>query len=262
MININQTYGWNGVQSRRLRGGPDIRFGEWYKVDATFNTDRAKRVILTMQYTGEHTGDYNFNTLAPSLTLRMGNHVHLTGKFNYARNRDDLQYVATIQRTAASLSGPLYITGKMEQQTYGLTMNLQVNVTPDISIQWYNAPFTSTARYGDFKKAIHPESRDRDDRFHTFTPDEISYDANQYAINDGSEIYSFKDPDFNFNEFRSNLVVRWEYRSGSTFYFAWQHTMSNREGFYLSDWDNNLERMFALPPTNIFMLKWNYFLVF
>jgi len=263
LLNFIQTYGWNNVQTRRLRGGPDVRFGEWYKVDVSYNTDRAKRIMLTMQYTGDYNlhGDYGFNTFAPGVLLRLGNHVHLTGKFNYALNRDDFQYVTTFTEPAYSSkrSDPVYITGKMDQKTYGLTMNLQVNATPDLSIQWYSAPFTSTAQYKDFKKAVNPESRVRANRFHTFTPDEISANGNQYTVQDEYQQYTFQTPDFTFNEFRSNLVVRWEYRPGSTLYFAWQHTMQNREGFYLPNWDNNLERMFALPPTNVFMIKLNYF---
>jgi hypothetical protein len=70
--------------------------------------------------------------------------------------------------------------------------------------------------------------------------------------------YGFRNPDFNFNEFRSNLVVRWEYLPGSTLYFVWGHSMSNRTGYYLPGWDQNLERMFGLPSTNVFMVKLNY----
>ena len=69
---------------------------------------------------------------------------------------------------------------------------------------------------------------------------------------------SFKNPDFSFNEFRSNLVARWEYLPGSTLYFVWEHRMSNQESRRIGGWGNNLDRMFGLPATNTFMLKMNY----
>ena len=256
--NIIQTYGWNRIDSRRLRGGPDIRLGEWYSVDATFNTDKSKRFMFTMQYSGDHNlhGDYGFNTFAPGVTIRLGNHAYLTGKFNYARNTDNMQYVSTVP--LSSQSEPVYIVGRMAQETYGMTMKLQVNFTPDISLQWYGAPFTSTAKYNDFKKAINPASHTLGDRFHLFSPDEISTLDGKYTVRNGSENYTFANPDFNFNEFRSNLVVRWEYHPGSTLYFVWQHSMSNRSGYFLPGWDRNLERMFDLPSTNVFMIKLNY----
>ena len=66
-------------------------------------------------------------------------------------------------------------------------------------------------------------------------------------------------PDFSFNEFRSNLVARWEYRPGSTLYLVWEHTMSNRDKQYRAGWGNNLDHMFGLPATNVFMVKMNYY---
>lgn len=39
--------------------------------------------------------------------------------------------------------------------------------------------------------------------------------------------YSFENPDFNFIEFRSNLVLRWEYRAGSQIYFVWSQERNN-----------------------------------
>ena len=72
--------------------------------------------------------------------------------------------------------------------------------------------------------------------------------------------YSFNNPDFSFNEFRSNLVARWEYKPGSTLYLVWEHQMSNRNNLYDSNWGRNLDRMFGLPATNTFMVKLNYWL--
>ena len=257
--NISQTYGLNKVDTRRLRGGPDMYFGEWYSPVVTLNTDKAKRVVFTVKYTGDYnlSGDYSLNSIAPSLSLRMGNHVYLTGQFTYAHNWDKLQYVATVP--LSSQTDPVYIVGNMEQQTYGLTIKFQVNVTPDISIQWYAAPFTSTAKYNDFKKATNPASRVRDERFHTFLPDElIVADGGGYIVQNDAGNYAFPNPSFNFNEFRSNLVARWEYLPGSTIYFVWGHSMSNRAGNYLPGWDQNIDRMFGLPSTNVFMVKLNY----
>jgi hypothetical protein len=258
--NVNQTYGMNSVQNRRLRGGPDIRFGEWYSPVITLNSDKSKRVAYTIQYSGDYNlyGDYSLNSFSPSVTLRMGNHVYMTGKFTYSRNLDKLQYVATVP--LASPSDPVYIVGNMEQQTYGLTVKFQVNVTPDFSIQWYGAPFTSTAKYNNFKKAMHPDSRVREDRFYTFSTasNEISLSDGKYTVQNDAGNYTFSNPNFNFNEFRSNLVARWEYLPGSTLYFVWGHSMSNRAGNYMPGWDQNLDRMFGLPSTNVFMVKLNY----
>jgi hypothetical protein len=250
---INENYTWNSLDTRILRGGPDLRYDAFSLTDATFNTDKSKRVMFMFNYINRFNSDRitKMQTLAPSLTFRLSNHVSLTGKFNYVHNRDNTQYVT---------NSPVYLMGYMDQKTYGLTMNLQVNVTPDISIQLYGSPFTSTAKYSDFKEAADTRSHSLDKRYYTYTPEEISLNAGRYTVKTDSENYSFANPDFNFNEFRSNLVARWEYTPGSTIYLVWEHRMSNRQNYFLSAWDDNLDRMFGLPTTNTFMVKVNYWL--
>src|SRR5690606_34777677 len=130
----------------------------------------------------------------------------------------------------------------MRQRTYGVTLNMQVNVTPDISIQYYGSPFTSVATYSDFKLATDTRARRYADRFRPLAEGELA----------------FPDPDFSFNELRSNLVARWEYLPGSTLYVAWQHNRSQQDPFYQPGWEHNLDRMLALPATNAFMVKINY----
>ena len=173
-----------------------------------------------------------------------------------------MQYVGTLKSSAASSdrhdSSPVYLMGHMDQKTYGVTMRLQVNVTPDISIQFYGSPFTSTAKFSDFKEAADTKSPTYDKRFHVFSRDELSFADGTYHIKREGREASFKNPDFSFNEFRSNLVARWEYLPGSTLYFVWEHRMSNQESRRIGGWGNNLDRMFGLPATNTFMLKMNY----
>ncbi|MDR1201067.1 MAG: carbohydrate binding family 9 domain-containing protein [Tannerellaceae bacterium] len=231
-LNLNEIYGWNRLDTRLLRGGPDVRYDPYFQTTATFNTDKAKRMMFMLNYTGDHNTDgYNsFNTLSPSLSFRLGNHIYMSGQFNYSWNTDNLQYVAP------------NIMGHMKQETYGLTMKLQVNVTPDVSLQLYGSPFTSTATFSRFKEAADTRSNVYEERFQVFVPGSISFD----------------NPDFSFNEFRSNLVARWEYMPGSTLYFVWEHRMSDRSNQYLSGWRSNLDRMFGLPATNTFMIKLNY----
>lgn len=246
---LSETLVFNSLDTRMLRGGPDVRFNPYFLTSVKFNTDKAKRMMFTLQYEGNHNTDGNnrFNTFMPGLTFRMGNHVYLSGQLNYAWNTDNMQYVRTFAEhsQAALLNAKSdYITGHMDQKTYGLTLNLQVNVTPDISLQFYGSPFTSTAKFSDFKSMTNTVSRTYGDRFWTLSATEVA-DMGLHS-------------DFSFNEFRSNLVARWEYLPGSTLYFVWEHRMSNRDTRYLSGWGDNLDRMFGLPTTNTFMLKLNY----
>jgi len=97
-------------------------------------------------------------------------------------------------------------------------------------------------------------------QYYTFTNNEISYNKpdNMYTIDDGDGSYSFDNTDFSFYEFRSNLVVRWEYIPGSTAYLVWSQgrTGDHPDGeFSLS---NNVDRLSSLTPHNVFLLKLSY----
>lgn len=146
----------------------------------------------------------------------------------------------------------------MKQNTYGVTLKLQVNVTPDISLQYYGAPFTSVARYTHFKVAADTKSHSYKKRFTDFDPDNVRYADGVYETSLHGENYLFKNPDFSFNEFRSNFVARWEYLPGSTMYFVWEHNRGGRDNQYHSGWGANLDRMFGFSAVNTFMVKINY----
>jgi len=258
---IKEIYGWNYITTSMLRGGPDMRFDNYFNTTITFNTDKGKRVMAQIAYYGDYNTDgYNhWDKITPGVTLRLGNHVFVTGEFTYHYNLNNLQYVETAKESVTQ--SPKYVMGRMEQKTYGLTLRLQANLTPDISIQYYASPFTSTGLFEAFKIASNnTKSRIYTNKFHDFAPAEITYSETDrtYFVNREGGNYSFKNPDFSFNEFRSNLVARWEYRPGSTLYFVWEHAMSNRDTYHLASWGDNLDRMFGLPASNVFMVKLNY----
>ena len=257
-FSVKETYGWNKIDNRMLRGGPDIRFDPYFLTSVSFNTDKGKRIMAQLSYDGDHTiGGYSrSNSIKPSLTFRLGNYVYLIGEFLYANNRNDLQYVARAIDLISNL--PKYIMGRIDQNTYGLTLKMQANLTPDISIQFYGSPFTSTGSFDAFKVATDSKSSIYENRFHAFTTNEISYSNDTYFVSRTGDNYSFRNPDFSFNEFRSNLVARWEYRPGSTLYFVWEHVISNRDSYHIAGWRENFDRMMGLPASNIFMIKLNY----
>ena len=75
-----------------------------------------------------------------------------------------------------------------------------------------------------FKHITRSRADNYDDRFRVYSQDEIHYDENQqyyYITEQGGQGFEFEDPNFKFLQFRSNLVIRWEYRPGSTLYLVW-----------------------------------------
>jgi hypothetical protein len=107
-----------------------------------------------------------------------------------------------------------------------------------------------------------PMADSYNDRFSLFEDNQIAPDGDNYNIDengDGNTDFSFKNPNFNFDEFLSNLVVRWEFVPGSTLFLVWSQTRSAYSpvgDFILED---NLNNLFAgQKPYDVFLVKFSY----
>src|SRR5690606_22091164 len=135
---------------------------------------------------------------------------------------------------------------------------LQGNITPDLSIQYYGSPFTSVAQYDRFKFATNTLASKYADRFQEFTSEEISASEGLYNISNPKASGSFTDPNFSFNEFRSNLVGRSEYKPESTLYLVCEYNHSGSMAVYQPGGCSNIDQIWVIATTNTFMLKANY----
>lgn len=255
---------WNpyDISNNALRGAGDIRRpaalgGFWY-----INTDNRKKVFANIEYNG-FTGFDNaihFYDLTlqlnyvPIKALTVG--IAVENGYNF-RRRD--QFVENITYNNATKT----IVSQVKQRTLRFTGRLNYNITPDLTIQYYGQPYLTRPRYSNFSLVVNPLAKKLDDRFLAFTNDQLSFSNNVYAIDenkDGITDYSFSNPDFNFVQFRSNLVLRWEYRPGSEFYLVW--SQGNTPDAF-ADIDkpvlrNLFNNAFAGEARNIFLVKFMY----
>jgi len=105
------------------------------------------------------------------------------------------------------------IVSEVKQRTIRFTARVNYNITPDLTLQYYGQPFITRPDYQHFAYVKDRLNKVFNDRFHQFTPSQISYSNGTYFIDenfDGITDYTFDKPDFNFVQFRSNLVMRWE----------------------------------------------------
>lgn len=152
--------------------------------------------------------------------------------------------------------------GNLFQKTAGLTFRFNANLNPRLSVQYYGSPFISTGKYTNFKKVTQPMASTYSQRFYNYQPSEIQFSEsdNQYTIADASgNIYQFDNPNFSFREFRSNLVAKWEFHRGAFLYLVWSHSRSGRSSYYEASASDNLSDLFKIYPTNIFLIKLNYY---
>ena len=83
----------------------------------------------------------------------------------------------------------------------------------------------------DFKSIDNPLARSFNDRFVTYDENQLSFNESEgiYEVDEdgnGSKDFSFGNPDFSFVQFRSNLVLRWEYIPGSEIFLVWSQGIS------------------------------------
>ena len=82
---------------------------------------------------------------------------------------------------------------------------------------------------------------------------------------DGAEMVT-TDSDFSFGAVNVNLVYRWEYRPGSTFFLVWTHSRSDfetREDYTGGPTFNNplsADELFRNEPENTLLAKFTYWL--
>lgn len=261
------------VANQALRGGPSLRlpggWGQWINV----RSDSRRRL-------GFYAGGWNFWGDDGSartweswtgLTFRPTSAASVSVEPRLYRDRRDLQYVETVGITAGSesdLGDERFIFGSLDQTTFGVTVRLSYSVTPDLSVQFYGQPFLSQGGYGGFKRITEPGAPSYADRFVSYLPTEIVFDPRNdeftVAEREGTPLYRFGNPDFDFHQLRSNLVLRWEYTPGSTLYVVWsQERTGEREGE--NRWPSpafsvrrGLGELYRLQPYNVFLVKLSY----
>ncbi len=151
----------------------------------------------------------------------------------------------------------------LTQQTLGMELRVNYSISPVLSIQYYGQPFISAGSYTDFKRVTYPRASQYKERFHLFTPAEISADPENsiYRVDedrDGETDYVFDDPDFNFKQFRSNLVIRWEYRPGSILYLVWSQSLTVEDEYGDFTFKRDARDLFGAQANNIYLIKLNY----
>ncbi len=65
-------------------------------------------------------------------------------------------------------------------------------------------------------------------------------------------------PDFNFHQFRSNLVAKWEYRLGSFIYLVWSSDRTGSNMLPGASTGDSFRYLGDIYPNNIFIVKLNY----
>jgi hypothetical protein len=260
--NFGFNYDGNSISNTILRGGPSMFMPSYFSWFASASSSSAKKVYGTLWLNGAKGGNESSRSLSGgvNLTIKAGQSFSATLSPSYANNMNMLQYV-----TRRSYDGEnRYILSRIDQQIVSMSLRLNYNITPDLTIQYWGQPFLAAMDYKDFRRITDPRADAFSDRFHTFAGNEISYNEaeGRYYIDenlDGTSDYNFGNPDGNFDQFLSNLVIRWEFKPGSTVYLVWSQTRDYSDETGSFSMNQNLTNLFDVnKPFDIFLVKFTY----
>lgn len=226
-----------GVDDRSTRGGPALRSKRGGNIFYYVQTDGRKAVNGVWQgfVFRDEAGDTTWG-LDPEITYRPTAFLAVSGGVHFERGNEDSQWIENVTDGASTH----YVFGRIRQTTVGLTARFNYTVTPNLTLQVYAQPFVSAGAYSNVKEVVKP----RAGRF-----------ADQFAA------YAYSgEPDFNYRSFRMTNVLRWEYKPGSALYIVWQQVREDSVSTGAFRFQPDLNDLFGLPATNVFLVKFSYWL--
>jgi hypothetical protein len=252
-INLNSqlknmwfVYGGAGVEVGALcgvclRGGPALWEQPAYYGFSGFTADQRKPIVPGLGFDwgrsdGGRSWRYNFG---PNVSMRLASRFSSSIGLNFSRNVQDRQWIANYGAIAHDTTH--YTVAHLDQKTVSVTTRVNWTASPTLSLQVYAQPFATGGDYSDWRRARDPHNRSYDDQWEPFT-------------------LRGSDPGgFNFKQFRSNTVLRWEYRPGSTLFFVWQQgrTQDAIDAGSFS-FSRDYRKLFRAHPENTFLVKASY----
>ncbi|HET7613934.1 MAG TPA: DUF5916 domain-containing protein [Gemmatimonadaceae bacterium] len=230
---------------RQLRGGPAVRQDMYYAPWLSINGDDRKAWVpyFNASYY-ESSNKRNWSTnFGPEIDFKMMGRFSSAISMNFGHNVQDNQFYGNFI-DANNL--PHYTIAHLDQTTTSLTARLNYTFSPDLSLQTYLSPFVSKGSYSSVRQvSATPRADNYDDRYAPYNDPSVTDDPGG----------------FNFKALQSNVVMRWEYKPGSTLFVVWNQ---GRQGFNGVEGDRtfggDMRDLFRLHPANTFLIKMSYWL--
>ena len=211
---------------RLTRGGPTMGTPRgWSSSFMVRNSDAARtRANLRLELDGNDDGGSGME-LSTDVTFRPATRWQLTISPTIEREINDRQFVTALDLGPVATFGRRYVFAFVDQTTLSSEIRLNYAFKPDVNLEFYGEPFAASGRYYNFGQLAAPGSRQRQ----LLTAVDTGTTDSSLVLTDGTSNFSLRNRDFNVLSFRSNLVLRWEWRPGSTLYLVWQQDREEEE---------------------------------
>jgi hypothetical protein len=198
--------------------------------------------------------------ISGSVSVRPSPRLQLSASPLWDRVTEPQQYVSTVAGGRPETYNNRYIFAFIDRSTVSTEFRMGFTLKPDMNLDIYAEPFAASGRYYDFGELLLPATRDR---ITYGTAPDTSLTTNEdgtRSVTVGESMFTLQTKDFNTLSFRSNVVLRWEYRAGSTLYLVWQQNRSFTEvlGSFVNAAD--MFRSLTAPGSNYFIVKTSFWL--
>jgi hypothetical protein len=236
-IRGNIEHRFESMDDLDTRGGPLILTPAYSFISVNLRGDRRLPISPDLFYNWLFSKDKSFgHSLNMSVRVNPASNIEFSIGPIYSWNFIKAQWVTNVDDDKDGRHDH-FIYGELKSQTLDLTTRLNITFTPTLSLQLYMQPFVAVGDYKNFKELTRPSS-------YEFTP----YPKLNFS------------PDFSSRSLRGNMVLRWEYRPGSTLFVVWSQNRSasfDEPAFH--PWES-VRQSFADEGQNIFLMKLNYWL--
>lgn len=215
------------VQSDKLtRGGPLAGTGFGGSLLAGLSSDYSARTRWSANvyyYRDEFSG--RSYSLESGLSFRPSGGFEFSLEPGISGANSVRQFFAVIGGGPAATLGNRYVFSLLRRRDLYAKARLNFALNPDVTLELFTVPFASSGRFSNFGELTKAGSRE----IFAYGADgtAITRQADgSHVVTDGADRFTLYNADYNVRSFRSNVVLRWEWRSGSTLFLIWQ-----RNGF-------------------------------
>lgn len=259
---IQISYNPGNFSSTLTRGGPLMSVPAYTWGDFSLSSDNRKpmKVSFEIDFFTSKSGSWSYS---PSFELQWKPKSNLSFSIepSYEYSYSIAQWVTNVEdEFMTETYNNRYIFSIIDQKTLSCVLRLNWIFSPKLSIQAYIQPYISVGAYSGFKELARPKSFD----FNIYGGNNsyITYSDETYFVDPDASgpapEFSFEDPNFNYKSIRGTVVLRWEYKPGSIFYFVWTQNRNDYSNPGEFSFSRDIRDMLGAPGDNIFMIKFTY----
>ena len=257
---FNLNLGLRAQDHSQTRGGPLMETAGWWRLAGGVGGNPANSTNWGVQLRGggDELGGYLYWG-SGNFSVQPSDRIAIAVEPRYMRRADPRQYLATESGGSQATFGERYIFGLIERTEIAAPIRINYSFTPDLSLEVYAEPFAASGRYSEIGELEEPRTFDL--RLYGTDGTSIGRDAaGNYLIADGDARFTIDNPDFYSLSFRSNLVLRWEWRPGSTLFVVWQANRADSRSDGAEVGAGSLADAFTSPGDNVLSVKLTYWL--